>query len=356
MGNNLNTIVSFASFEDKTVWDNYVANHETATAYHRFAWQEAVQSAYNHKVMGLIARNSATKQVVGVLPAVLMATPLIGKKLCSLPYCDVGYAIADSDEIQKQLVEHLKQQGVTTGSKHVEVRNIAATPEDTTLLAHKKVRMLLPLPSGSDALMASFKSKLRSQIRKAEKNGLTVQLGVNTALIDDFYSVYAQNMRDLGSPVHAKRWFQHIVSAYGDSCIVSVVYKDDVAIGGGLVIKNNAQASIPWASTLRDYNKLAPNMLLYWSLLAHCADNNISTFDFGRSTFEEGTYRFKKQWGATPQLLDWHVDGKSNSLTNETASNTSPGKVRPAIESVWRKLPLNLTITVGSAIRPYISL
>lgn len=349
-------VVSIAAPQDKTVWDNYVANHENATAYHRLAWQEAVQSAYDHKVMGLIARNNSNDQVVGVLPAVLMTTPLIGKKLCSLPYCDVGYAIADNDDIQNQLMEYLIQQGATTGSKYVEVRDIADTPEDTTLLTHKKVRMLLPLPSGSDALMASFKSKLRSQIRKAEKNGLTVQLGLSTALINDFYNVYAQNMRDLGSPVHAKRWFQHIVSAYGDNCIVSVVYKDDIAIGGGLVIKNNTQASIPWASTLRDYNRLAPNMLLYWSLLAHCADNDISTFDFGRSTYEEGTYRFKKQWGATPQLLDWQVDGKSNSLTNETASDATPSKVRPAIESVWRKLPLNLTITVGSAIRPYISL
>ncbi|MBT3137297.1 FemAB family PEP-CTERM system-associated protein [Alteromonas sp. ALT199] len=356
MGNELNTTISLAFPKDKTVWDDYVSNHNNATAYHRFAWQEAVQSAYNHKVMGLIARSSETKQVVGVLPAVLMTTPLMGKKLCSLPYCDVGYAIADSDEIQDQLVEHLKQLGVKTGSKHVEVRNVAATPEDSTLLAHKKVRMLLPLPSGSDALLASFKSKLRSQIRKAEKNGLIVQLGLSTALIDDFYNVYAQNMKDLGSPVHAKRWFQHIISTYGDSCIVSVVYKDDIAIGGGLVIKSGSQASIPWASTLRNYNKLAPNMLLYWSLLAHCADNNICTFDFGRSTFEEGTYRFKKQWGATPQLLDWQIDGKSYSLTNDTASNTSPSKIRPAIESVWRKLPLNLTITVGSAIRPYISL
>lgn len=356
MSNNLNIIVSLASLEDKMVWDNYVFNHENASAYHRFAWQEAVHSTYNHKVMGLIAREYTTEKVVGVLPAVLMKTPLLGKKLCSLPFCDVGYAIADSDEIQNQLIEYLIQQGATTGSKHVEVRDIAATPEETKLLANKKVRMLLPLPSDSHALMASFKSKLRSQIRKAEKNGLTVQLGLSRVLIDDFYKVYTQNMRDLGSPVHAKRWFQNIVSAYGDNCIVSVVYKDDIAIGGGLVIKNNTQASIPWASTLRDYNRLAPNMLLYWSLLAHCADNDISTFDFGRSTYEEGTYRFKKQWGATPQLLDWQVDGKSNSLTNETASDTTPSKVRPAIESVWRKLPLNLTITVGSAIRPYISL
>ena len=38
-------------------------------------------------------------------------------------------------------------------------------------------------------------------------------------------------MRDLGSPVHSKAWFEQVVKAYSDTCIISVVYKENVAVG-----------------------------------------------------------------------------------------------------------------------------
>ena len=116
--------------------------------------------------------------------------------------------------------------------------------------------MLLPLPESSEILLSSFKSKLRSQIRKAEKNGLTFELGTSNVLVSDFYNVYAQNMRDLGSPVHAEKWFKAIIKSYGQSSLISVVYHDGQPIGGGVIIKSGDNASIPWASTLRDFNRL----------------------------------------------------------------------------------------------------
>jgi FemAB-related protein (PEP-CTERM system-associated) len=347
---------SLVSLADKAKWDGYVAAHPQATAYHKFAWQQAVNHAYKHAIYGVIAKQENTGKIVGVLPCVLIKTPLVGKKLCSLPYCDVGYTLADNDDIALQLQQFLTQQLSITSSKALEIRAVKAAPDDTSQLNHQKVRMLLPLPNTSEALMAGFKSKLRSQIRKAEKNGLTVSLGTEQTLINDFYTVYTKNMRDLGSPVHSKKWFEQIVNAYAESCILSVVYKDNSPIGGGFVIKNTTNASIPWASTLRDYNKLAPNMLLYWSLLAHCADSGIETFDFGRSTYEEGTYKFKKQWGAQPQLLHWQKFDQHGVLIKEQLAATSPGKLRPIAENMWQKLPLTITVAVGSAIRPHISL
>jgi FemAB-related protein (PEP-CTERM system-associated) len=345
-----------ATISQQDEWDRYVSTHEQATAYHKFAWLLAVKNAYGHDISGVIARETQTNKVVGVFPAILMKAPIIGRQLCSLPYCDVGYPVADSSDVVSEMQRFLENQQIKHNSQNFEIRDIAETPSEKTHLQHKKVRMLLPLPQSSEVLLASFKSKLRSQVRKAEKNGLEVKLGCSQQLIADFYGVYARNMRDLGSPVHAEKWFEQIVEAYADSSIISVVYKDDTPIGAGLVIKNGKHASIPWASTLREFNPLAPNMMLYWSLLAHCADSGITEFDFGRSTFEEGTYRFKKQWGATPQLLNWKKLDKNNQYVREKEHNQAPSKLRPLIENIWRKLPLGLTITTGSVIRPYISL
>ena len=343
--------------EDINDWAEYVAQHPDATAYHQYAWINAVEKAYKFESNSLIARDEKTQRVVGVFPAVLMTIPLSGKSICALPYCDVGYGLADNEQILNRMTRQLQEQLTSGNAKQLEIRSVNNNSNEPSDFKNKKVRMLLALPESSELLMASFKSKLRSQIRKAEKNGLTTKLGADEQLLDHFYSVYVKNMRDLGSPVHAKKWFIQILNAYKNDCVIGVVYNDNTPIGGGLVIKKNNKASIPWASTLRDYNKLAPNMLLYWSLLAHCADTGINTFDFGRSTFEEGTFKFKKQWGAQPQLLDWksfNANGEIEQFQANSASSTS--KLKATAESVWRKLPLKVTITIGSTIRPYISL
>ena len=163
-------------------------------------------------------------------------------------------------------------------------------------------------------------------------------------------------MRDLGSPVHAKAWFTEISRGYADNAIISVVFKDDVPIGAGIVLKTSRQACIPWASTLRNYNRLAPNMLLYWSLLSHCAEYGFQSFDFGRSTYDEGTYRFKKQWGAKAEALRWRQYDRDGEPIPQQYGQSSRSTLRQTSETLWRKLPLNVTVKVGSLIRPYISL
>ena len=161
-------------------------------------------------------------------------------------------------------------------------------------------------------------------------------------------------MRDLGSPVHSKKWFEQILANYQDNIIIANVYKDDIVVGAGIVLINGKSCSIPWASTNADYNRLAPNMLLYWSLLSYVADNGFSTFDFGRSTPGEGTYKFKQQWGAEPVALDWQTFQQGQCLPEEAAG--SKGKLREIVETCWKKLPVNTSVMIGPAIRKYISL
>ena len=129
---------SLVSLADKAEWDSYVAAHPQATAYHKFAWQQAVNHAYKHAIYGVIAKQENTGNTVGVLPCVLIKTPLIGKKLCSLPYCDVGYALADSNDIALQLQQCLTEQLSVTGSKALEMRAVQAAPSIQASLTIKK--------------------------------------------------------------------------------------------------------------------------------------------------------------------------------------------------------------------------
>ncbi len=349
----MTVIIRAAISTDKAQWNDYVHTHPQATAYHNFAWIESVEQAYGHPNVSFIALDN--DKVIGVLPVIKIQAPLAGHSYCSLPYCDMGYAIGDSEQIITALLDKLRRMKEGSGAKKIEYRDSSeATISKTEEALHgQKVSMFLALPETSDELLKSFKSKLRSQIRKAERNGLTYQTGNSQQLIDEFYQVFISNMRKLGSPVHSKAWYDHLLKNYQDDILISIVYTESAPIGGGIVLRNGNRACIPWASTLVKYNHLAPNMLLYWSLLKTVTDSGAREFDFGRSTYGEGTYKFKRQWGAQPQLLKWFLPGQQPAPVE---ASSLPSKLRKIVEQTWSKLPMCVTTFIGPRIRKYISL
>jgi len=351
--------------DDFVQWDKYVNGHPESSAYHFSAWGQAVVEAYGFDMMYFMALNEQSK-AIGVLPVVIMRSITLKKKGCSLPYCDLGYALTDTSDIEDSLknyaAERLKQQSIT----RFEYRD-TVSPHNLEVSQYtpgQKIRMVLKLPENSDALMASFKSKLRSQIKKAEKNGLTYEVinaeDAGADNIDAFYHIISENMRLLGSPVHSKKWYEKILFHYHKKGFISLVMLDDTPVGAALVMYTQNTAVIPWASTRTEYNRLAPNMLLYWSVLKEACDKKIKYFDFGRSSYGEGTYKFKKQWGTEPVALKWS-DAITEADENQDSSTTDKqhkyaAKLKTTVVSIWRSLPLTVTIALGSQLRKYISL
>ncbi|GKT11012.1 hypothetical protein DSTSK_43170 [Desulforhabdus sp. TSK] len=207
--------------------------------------------------------------------------------------------------------------------------------------------MTLPLPSTAEALMDSFKSKLRSQIKKPLKEGLQNVVG-GAELLDDFYGVFAVNMRDLGSPVHSRRIIQKVFDEFAHGSTVHCVYKGKKPIAASVVIGFKDTLENPWASSLKDYSRYSPNMLLYWSMLEYGCNQGYSLFDFGRSTPHEGTYNFKRQWGAEPHPLHWHYASLVGKRYNAQTSDTENFN---RFIQLWKKLPVSATRLVGPFIR-----
>jgi len=198
-----------------------------------------------------------------------------------------------------------------------------------------------------------LKAKVRSQVNKTRRDGLSTRLG-GMELVDEFYRIFAENMRDLGSPVHSKVWIQSIARHYGDQVRIGVTSTPDgQPAAAGMILLHPRLVSVPWASSLRKFNYLAPNMLLYWSLLSFAADGGYTRFDFGRSTPAEGTYRFKKQWGAVAAPLYWETRPGSDASSSPGAWGRAG---RRSAELIWSRLPLPATRSLGPLLRRHISL
>ncbi|WP_417500840.1 GNAT family N-acetyltransferase [Marinobacter sp.] len=352
-------------------YNRFVAGHPKATPYHNRAWLQATESAYGHT--GWLVSVHQNDTLCGVLPLVEVKSPIGVSSLASLPFCDLGGVLANSAEIRELLItealtlaqaHNIKTLGIREGGPALSTEKDATAEQNRqrieALPGNTKVRMLCDLPENSEALFKSYKPKLRSQIRKAEKNGLRAELRTEADAVPLFYEVFAQNMHRLGSPVHSLQWFKDLKAAYGDYMLIGLVFQNDKPVGAGIVLLGGKEACIPWASTLEEFNRLAPNMLLYWTLLSHVCDLGYTRFDFGRSTLNEGTYRFKKQWGAQPYELVW-TEYRKGAQMPPSADSAGAGislvsRLRPFIESIWRLLPLPFANWLGPKLRRYITL
>ncbi len=369
--------IKTADNSDKRAWDHYVLNHPMGIAYQLFAWKEAVEQAYGFNGCYLIAEKN--NQIKGVLPLVHVNPPFMSGQLISLPYCDAGGPLADSSEIARKLIIKAMHIAENIGVKNLTIRSIrefAGIDPDLTK-NKKKARMILKLPENSDKLLASLKAKVRSQAKKPVRDGLTVQAD-GQKLLCEFYTLFAENMRDLGSPVHSFKWFKNILKAYKNrSHLFLVRMPDKTPAAGGIILCHSNMVSVPWASSLRRLNKSNPNMLLYWNFLKFASDNGYDKFDFGRSTPNEGTFRFKKQWGAVPEYLHWaefnssmckarqnhRIDIKNQNKTKgielipkQTINLSDSSNVRQFAEAVVMKMPVSISKVFGNITRKYITL
>lgn len=329
--------------QDTRAWNDYVDSNPAATTYHRAEWLPLIQRTFGHRGYYFWARNSAGT-VVGVLPLVRLKSRLFGDFLISMPYFNYGGALAESPEIELALMRAARDQAVELGVEHIEYRD--DIPRQDMPVRHDKVDMVLELPPTVEALLTGFSAKLRSQIKRAQREAPQIEIG-GLDCVEDFYSVFSRNMRDLGTPVYARRLFENILTDFPEQARIVVVKLHGRPVASGFLLAHGSRMEIPWASTVRDYNRLSVNMILYWEALRYCVESGFKQFDFGRSSRDASTFRFKRQWGAQPEQLHWHYD----LITAQHIPSITPGNAKYALMiNTWKKLPLALTRWIGPPI------
>jgi FemAB-related protein (PEP-CTERM system-associated) len=334
--------------KDYELWDAYVESSPTATIYHRFSWQQIIVRSYGHQPHYLMAASDG--RVRGIFPLFLVKSRLFGKSLTSMPFLDYGGTCADDDATTQLLLDHVLGSMQGHGVDRVELRQCEPPVRPGTLRLDK-VSMILDLSKGAEAVWQSLNAKVRNQVRKAVKSGLSASVG-GVERLDEFYAIFAVNMRDLGSPVHHRAFFEQIFAGFGAQAKLIMVHDGQRAVGGSVCLFFKDTMLVPWASSLRQYFPKCPNNLLYWEALQYGCAHGCKRFDFGRSSVDSGTYNFKRQWGAEPMQLYWQVLSK-NGNHNGHLSADDP-KYRVILEA-WRRLPLAFTKFLGPHIRKYLT-
>jgi len=307
-------------------------------------WLAALCRGLRHKPYVLEAIQDG--EIVGILPLAFMRSLLFGRFLVSLPYVNWAGVVARTPDAAAALIDRAVRLADELDVRFLELRHTArcehpALGREMT----SKVQMRLPLSSSTDAVWKQLRSVVRTQVRKGEKQDFAVEWGREN-LLGDFYGVFAENMRDLGTPVYGRRLFASVLSELPREVEFCVVRSGRQPIGGALVVHGPGLTEVPSASVLRSFRSTAANSLMYWRIVQRAVERGQGFFDFGRSTPGGGTFEFKKKWGAQPEPAVWQYyvrKGDAGDMRPET------GKYRRFI-AAWQRMPVWLTRLIGPAI------
>jgi len=337
-----------ATDNDADLWDAFVANHPNASAYHLYAWSQVIAQSFGHQNFYFLAE-SENNEIVGIFPCTWLNSRLFGSFGASVPFFNYGGPLSYHKDIESELIQAASLQAENLHWRHLEIRTCR---DDFNLpVTQHKASMILSLPDTEEQLDQALGAKVRAQFKQANKCRLSVKFG-KAELLDDYYHVFAINMRDLGTPVYSKQFFKRIFEYFSEQATIVVVYLNGKPAATGFLFGFKDMLEIPWASTIRRYNRYNVNMWMYRQILGYAIAKSYAYFDFGRSSIDAGTYKFKKQWGAQPILHYWYY--WLNQDQHLPQMNPDNPKFKLAI-SVWQKLPVFITKIIGPPIVKNIS-
>lgn len=327
-------------------WDYCVRRSRSWTHCHLWGWREIMERALGHETIYLGAR-TPSGQLDGVLPLVRVRSMLFGHYLVSMPFLNYGGPLGTDDAV-RALAAAAVARADADRCRLLELRSRTRRPLGLPA-SHRKVTVTLPLsPADPDAVLAKFPSKVRSQVRRPLKEGVDVRFGPDQ--LRPFYAVFARHMRDLGTPVLGRRFFEIIASTFGDDVWFGCAWHGGKPVAAGCGFRWASEFEMTWASALRAHSRTSANMLLYWRFMELAANEGLTTFNFGRCSPGSGTHRFKRQWGGEDETLWWYhrVSDEGTATPSPDAGGLSLGP------KVWRRLPLAVAGAVGPRIVRFI--
>jgi FemAB-related protein (PEP-CTERM system-associated) len=324
-------------------WDNFVRATPEATFFHLSAWARVIRESFQHSTHYVFAEQDGA--VVGVLPLARMRTRLFGDVLASTPFCVYGGPVAATAEAAAALEAHAIALQKRLGVPCLEFRRreIPDPGWQTRAPLYFTFRKSFAI-TGDDTkdLERNIPRKQRAEVRKAIKRGLAT---VTDGDIDRLHRIYAESVRNLGSPVFPRRYFRLLAAAFPDAHDVTTVLHEDRPVAAVLNFHFRDEVLPYYGGGTRDARGLAANDLMYWEVMRRAgAERGATVFDFGRSKLGTGAFAFKKNWGFEPAELAYcYRLGPGASVPDNNPNNP---KYRLLI-AAWKRLPLPVANLIG---------
>ena len=326
--------------------DAYIQGEEEGTPFHRPAWIKAIERGTGNRAY-MLAAVASSGQIGGILPLTHMKSRLFGEALVSSGFAVDGGILASDPATHCALACAAEGFARDRGVASVELRGGPSPREGWTVHEDSHLGFVRPIAADDEAELLAVPRKHRAELRKALANSaLRVEVGRDERFLRAHYDVYAQSVRNLGTPVFPRRLFREVLAAFGEDADILIVYEDDRPVSGVLTLYHRGRVMPFWGGGVADARRLRSNELMYYRLMGHGRARGMRLFDFGRSKTGSGQAAWKKSFGFDPVPLAYH----SWSATGERRDiNPNSAQYQRRVE-MWKKLPLTIANLLGPLI------
>ncbi len=338
--------IKLLSTEQLKTWDAYVKSHSDGTFFHLSGWKNVIEKSFGHPCYYLVAWQNET--IVGAVPLVEVKSKLFGHALVSTPFCVYGGILANDETIRAALEQKACSLAEELQVDYLELRYKSEQPS-SLLLKQAHSTFGCELPETDEQILAQVKKKQRAVIRHSIKNELNAEIDSN---IETFYSLLSQSYRNLGTPIFSKQYFENLVSEFGGALDILVV-KDSQGKPSTAVMNFYFQEQVLpyYGGGDADSRFIKSADFMYYQVMCNARKKGFTWFDFGRSKNDSGPFKYKKNWGMTPQPLYYYYHlVKADELPNLSPNNP---KYKLFIQ-MWQKLPLKVSQLIGPFLSKYL--
>lgn len=321
-------------------WDRFVDNCPDATFFHRAGWKSVIERSFAHRAYYLYAERDGA--IEGILPLVHVKSALFGSSLSSLAFCVYGGPVAASgaalealDTAARELADRLNV--ACLEYRHIERRHYANAVEKADLY----VTFRKPIDADVEKNMLAIPRKQRAMVRKGQKLGLRSEIDEDCKRL---YRVYSESVRNLGTPVFSRRYFDELKRTFAADCEVLVIVHEQEPVAAVMSFYFRDQVLPYYGGGSARARDLAANDFMYWEVMRRACERGCRLFDFGRSKRGTGAFDFKKNWGFPPEPLSYQYIMRRGQEPPDI--NPLNPKFRIFVET-WKRLPLPLANLLG---------
>lgn len=334
-------VIKSLSPSEHQKWDDFVNRCQEATFFHRVGWKNVIEKSLGHKTYFLYAEENG--EIVGVLPLAHINSFLFGNSLISTPFCVYGGVACESDQARDKLYDAATELAQSLNVDHLEMRNLKQRYKDWPT-KDLYVTFRKQIDSDPDVNMKSIPRKQRAMVRKGIKAGLVTEIDEN---IDRFFEIYAISVRNHGTPVFSKSYFAALKNEFGKNCEILIVLHNGIPVSAVITFYFRDEVLPYYGGGTLDARRVKAFDFMYWDVMRRAGESGYSIFDYGRSKNGTGSYSFKKNWGFTPEPLNYEYY-LVNSKELPDVNPLNP-KYQLFIKA-WKSMPLPLTKIIGPLI------
>jgi FemAB-related protein (PEP-CTERM system-associated) len=321
-------------------WEAFVSACPDATFFHRAGWKRVIEETLGHRTYFLYAEDAAG-EIVGVLPLVFIRSALFGRSLSSTAFCVYGGPAVTSPAASAALTARAVEIGERLRADHIEFRGRQASQVGWSRKSGLYVTFRKAIDPDPDKNLLAVPRKQRAMIRKGIAAGLTSDIDAD---VERLHHIYAESVRNLGTPVFPKRYFTALQREFGDDCQVLTVVNQGRPVSSVLSFFFRDEVLPYYGGGTLAAREVAANDFMYWEVMRRAAVRGSRIFDFGRSKLGTGAFSFKTHWGFVPEPLDYEYF----LLRRKELPDVNPlnPKYRLIIEA-WKRLPLPVANLIG---------